>query len=69
MNVMVKLYYDKRLLTKNYGKRLLNALPIFPIEQPKMPEKQEKIMCSMDTNILANYILLGAHRALCIFRL
>ncbi|MGG4608629.1 ATP-dependent DNA helicase DinG [Providencia sp. Me31A] len=33
--------YDKRLLTKNYGKRLLSALPVFPIEQPKMPEKQE----------------------------
>ncbi|PLM42620.1 ATP-dependent DNA helicase DinG, partial [Klebsiella michiganensis] len=30
--------YDKRLLTKNYGKRLLNALPIFPIEQPAVPE-------------------------------
>lgn len=30
--------YDKRLLTKNYGKRLLNALPIFPIEQPEMPK-------------------------------
>lgn len=30
--------YDKRLLTKNYGQRLLNALPIFPIEQPDVPE-------------------------------
>lgn len=30
--------YDKRLLTKNYGQRLLNALPIFPIEQPEVPE-------------------------------
>ena len=30
--------YDKRLLTKSYGKRLLNALPIFPIEQPDVPE-------------------------------
>ena len=30
--------YDKRLLTKNYGKRLLNALPVFPIEQPAVPE-------------------------------
>ena len=29
--------YDKRLLTKSYGKRLLNSLPIFPIEQPEMP--------------------------------
>ena len=30
--------YDKRLLTKNYGQRLLNAPPIFPIEQPEVPE-------------------------------
>ncbi|MBV8043473.1 ATP-dependent DNA helicase DinG [Pluralibacter sp.] len=30
--------YDKRLLTKNYGQRLLNALPVFPIEQPEAPE-------------------------------
>ncbi|MRS13849.1 ATP-dependent DNA helicase DinG [Enterobacteriaceae bacterium RIT691] len=30
--------YDKRLLTKNYGSRLLNALPVFPIEQPDAPE-------------------------------
>lgn len=30
--------YDKRLLTKNYGPRLLNALPVFPIEQPDAPE-------------------------------
>lgn len=30
--------YDKRLLTKNYGKRLLDALPVFPIEQPEVPE-------------------------------
>ncbi|VEB06819.1 ATP-dependent DNA helicase DinG [Klebsiella pneumoniae] len=30
--------YDKRLLTKNYGARLLNALPVFPIEQPGVPE-------------------------------
>ncbi|MCS2150413.1 ATP-dependent DNA helicase DinG [Scandinavium manionii] len=30
--------YDKRLLTKNYGPRLLNALPVFPIEQPEAPE-------------------------------
>ncbi|HIA2902647.1 TPA: helicase C-terminal domain-containing protein [Escherichia coli] len=38
--------YDKRLLTKNYGKRLLDALPVFPIEQPEVPEgivkKKEK---------------------------
>ncbi|MBB1200033.1 ATP-dependent DNA helicase DinG [Enterobacteriaceae bacterium 89] len=30
--------YDKRLLTKNYGSRLLNALPVFAIEQPEAPE-------------------------------
>lgn len=30
--------YDKRLLTKNYGQRLLNALPVFPIEQPDVPD-------------------------------
>ena len=30
--------YDKRLLTKNYGKRLLDALPVFPISQPAMPD-------------------------------
>ncbi|EOT2068502.1 ATP-dependent DNA helicase DinG [Proteus mirabilis] len=26
--------YDRRLLTKNYGSRLLTALPVFPIYQP-----------------------------------
>lgn len=30
--------YDKRLLTKGYGKRLLDALPVFPISQPPMPD-------------------------------
>lgn len=30
--------YDRRLLTKNYGSRLLAALPVFPIEQREMPE-------------------------------
>ncbi|QCR36660.1 ATP-dependent DNA helicase DinG [Nissabacter sp. SGAir0207] len=30
--------YDRRLLTKGYGPRLLGALPVFPIEQPPMPE-------------------------------
>ncbi|MFU9137808.1 ATP-dependent DNA helicase DinG [Erwinia tasmaniensis] len=30
--------YDRRLLTKSYGARLLGALPVFPIEQPAMPE-------------------------------
>ncbi|RPH29019.1 ATP-dependent DNA helicase DinG [Buttiauxella warmboldiae] len=29
--------YDRRLLTKNYGQRLLNALPVFPISQPEAP--------------------------------
>lgn len=29
--------YDRRLLTKSYGSRLLNALPIFPIYQPDVP--------------------------------
>jgi ATP-dependent DNA helicase DinG len=30
--------YDRRLLNKAYGSRLLAALPVFPIEQPPMPE-------------------------------
>lgn len=30
--------YDRRLLSKNYGARLLGALPVFPIAQPPMPE-------------------------------
>ena len=34
--------YDKRLLTKNYGQRLLNALPVFPIEQPEVPEVKKR---------------------------
>jgi len=34
--------YDKRLLTKTYGKRLLNALPVFPIEQPDVPEVKKR---------------------------
>ena len=34
--------YDKRLLTKNYGQRLLNALPVFPIEQPEVPEIKKR---------------------------
>ncbi len=34
--------YDKRLLTKSYGKRLLSSLPIFPIEQPDVPEATAK---------------------------
>lgn len=30
--------YDRRLLTKNYGKRLLAALPVFPVLQPDVPD-------------------------------
>ncbi|HGN1281372.1 TPA: ATP-dependent DNA helicase DinG [Proteus mirabilis] len=30
--------YDRRLLTKNYGSRLLTALPAFPIYQPDIPK-------------------------------
>ncbi len=30
--------YDTRLIHRQYGKRLLDALPIFPISQPAMPE-------------------------------
>ncbi|MCX8957307.1 ATP-dependent DNA helicase DinG [Erwinia psidii] len=30
--------YDRRLLSKSYGARLLEALPVFPIEQPPLPE-------------------------------
>jgi len=30
--------YDRRLISKPYGSRLLAALPVFPIEQPPMPE-------------------------------
>jgi ATP-dependent DNA helicase DinG len=30
--------YDRRLLTKGYGARLLAALPVFPIEQRAMPD-------------------------------
>ena len=30
--------YDRRLISKGYGSRLLAALPVFPIEQPAMPE-------------------------------
>ncbi|WP_277850418.1 ATP-dependent DNA helicase DinG [Moellerella wisconsensis] len=33
--------YDKRLVTKNYGKRLLNSLPIFPIERTEMPKPKD----------------------------
>ncbi|MEC5320829.1 ATP-dependent DNA helicase DinG [Brenneria populi subsp. brevivirga] len=30
--------YDRRLLTKGYGARLLAALPVFPIEEREMPQ-------------------------------
>lgn len=30
--------YDRRLFTKGYGQRLLDALPVFPITQPAVPE-------------------------------
>lgn len=29
---------DRRLFTKSYGRRLLDALPVFPISQPAVPE-------------------------------
>ncbi|MCK8245478.1 helicase C-terminal domain-containing protein, partial [Erwinia amylovora] len=29
--------YDRRLINKRSGARLLGALPVFPIEQPQMP--------------------------------
>lgn len=32
--------YDRRLLTKNYGSRLLTALPVFPIYQPEIPKTE-----------------------------
>lgn len=35
--------YDRRLLSKSYGQRLLNALPVFPIEQPDAPEGIVKV--------------------------
>ncbi len=39
-------YLRQTLADKNYGKRLLDALPVFPIEQPEVPEgivkKKEK---------------------------
>ncbi|MEQ4923806.1 ATP-dependent DNA helicase DinG [Proteus hauseri] len=33
--------YDRRLLTKNYGSRLLTALPVFPIYQPEIPKENK----------------------------
>ncbi|EPM1429077.1 ATP-dependent DNA helicase DinG [Proteus mirabilis] len=32
--------YDRRLLTKNYGSRLLTAIPVFPIYQPDIPKTE-----------------------------
>ena len=32
--------YDRRLITRNYGARLLASLPVFPIEQPHFPQTQ-----------------------------
>ncbi|WP_058913891.1 ATP-dependent DNA helicase DinG [Entomohabitans teleogrylli] len=34
--------YDRRLLTKSYGRRLLEALPVFPVIQPEIPEVKMK---------------------------
>ncbi|MEX9252129.1 ATP-dependent DNA helicase DinG [Pseudenterobacter timonensis] len=34
--------YDRRLLTKSYGQRLLAALPVFPVEQPEVPEAKKR---------------------------
>ncbi len=34
--------YDRRLVSKNYGSRLLAALPVFPIEQPPVPSAEVK---------------------------
>ncbi|QCT20656.1 ATP-dependent DNA helicase DinG [Jejubacter calystegiae] len=36
--------YDKRLLTKSYGQRLLAALPVFPVLQPPAPEIDSKLL-------------------------
>ncbi|WP_313752038.1 helicase C-terminal domain-containing protein, partial [Mixta calida] len=41
--------YDRRLLTKAYGARLLNALPVFPIAQPPMPEGAKALPPSAKT--------------------
>lgn len=35
--------YDRRLLTKSYGQRLLAALPVFPVEQPEVPEAKKRL--------------------------
>ncbi|WP_416261959.1 ATP-dependent DNA helicase DinG [Gibbsiella quercinecans] len=39
--------YDRRLLTKNYGARLLAALPVFPIEQRAVPEADKAHLAAL----------------------
>ncbi|NIG88743.1 MAG: ATP-dependent DNA helicase DinG, partial [Serratia symbiotica] len=39
--------YDRRLLTKGYGSRLLAALPIFPIEQRALPEADKAHLAAL----------------------
>ncbi|MFD1802923.1 ATP-dependent DNA helicase DinG [Mixta tenebrionis] len=41
--------YDRRLLTKAYGARLLKALPVFPIAQPPVPDGPIKQPASVKT--------------------
>ncbi len=41
--------YDRRLLSKAYGSRLLAALPVFPIEQPAAPEPAKIISTPTQT--------------------
>jgi len=39
--------YDRRLLTKGYGARLLAALPVFPIEQRVLPETDKAHLAAL----------------------
>ncbi|ASM11149.1 TPA: ATP-dependent DNA helicase DinG [Serratia marcescens] len=39
--------YDRRLLTKNYGSRLLASLPVFPIEQRAVPEPDKAHLAAL----------------------
>ncbi|MBF1995270.1 ATP-dependent DNA helicase DinG [Serratia symbiotica] len=39
--------YDRRLLTKGYGARLLAALPVFPIEQRALPEADKAYLAAL----------------------
>lgn len=39
--------YDRRLLTKNYGSRLLASLPVFPIEQRAVPEADKAHLAAL----------------------